>query len=319
MSDNKRPFAAFFRPDPYDRTAGGMFIMRRNFLSRFLLYIVVFAVAFGVTFGILRLGDRSGASADAAENELQTIPPETPFAAENETAAAAPAQTDEPEQTAEPDSADSAEAGQAEPETQTESAQPHSITPPYHEQAAPDDYFEDALFFGNSLLEGLGAYSLIYDENIAKASFDTATSMTIFGAADYINDAANGGYGKIYIGLGLNEIGFDREAIRAENEKAIDTIRAGNPDAIIYIFSLTPISSYRSSNDSLYNNENASKISQVLREVAEEKECYFMDMVPVLGDSSGCLPSDVTADGVHFTREYYQNWYDYLEHNYVLP
>lgn len=288
--------------------------MRRSFFSRFLLYIIVFAVTFGVTYGALCLGDRASADApeEAVEQDAPALPEtETPLVPEGETLASAQEQTAEPEAMAEEEMTTQ--------ETQTESAEPHSITPPYHEEAAPDDYFEDALFFGNSLLEGLGAYSLIYDENIAKARFDTATSMTIFGAADYITDAANGGYGKIYIGLGLNEIGYDREAIRAENEKAIDTIRSGNPDAIIYIFSLTPISQYRSGNDSLYNNTNAAEVSQVLREVAEEKECYFMDMVPVLADNNGYLPSDVTADGVHFVREYYTNWYEYLEHNYVLP
>ena len=31
------------------------------------------------------------------------------------------------------------------------------------------------------------------------------------------------------------------------------------------------------------------------------------------------LPSDVTGDGIHCVKEYYPKWYDYLEHNYVLP
>lgn len=280
--------------------------MRRSFFSRFILCLVIFAVAFGVTFGVLCLTNRDG---DAHTAEQPLPPPE-----EETTQPAETAETDEPLPEAPTDEGDA-------PETETvpDTPQEHSITPPYHDEAAPDDYFEDALFFGNSLLEGLGVYSLVYDDNIAKAKFDTATSMTIFGAADYISDAANGGYGKIYIGLGLNEIGYDHEAIREENEKAIDTIRAGNPDAIIYLFSLTPISQYRSGNDDLYNNTNAAAISQVLREVAEEKDCYFMDMVPVLAGSDGYLPSDVTTDGVHFVKEYYTNWYDYLEHNYVLP
>lgn len=285
--------------------------MRRDFFPRLILCLFLFAVSFGVTFGILCLTDRDDPKQPEAQvEELLTQPmaPET--------------QTTEP-QTAETQTTET-------PTTETQTAvlpettpepepQGHSVEPPYHEQAAPDDYFEDALFLGNSLFEGLGIYSLVYDENIAKATFDTATSMTIFGAGDYISDAANGGYGKIYIGLGLNEIGYDHEAIREENKKAIDTIRAGNPDAIIYLFSLTPISKYRSENDSLYNNTNAAAISQVLREVAEEKECYFIDLVPVLAGDDGYLPSDVTSDGVHCVKEYYPRWYEYLEHNYVLP
>lgn len=287
--------------------------MRRDFFPRLILCLFLFAVSFGVTFGILCLTDRDDPPPDAQAEELMTQPtaPET-HTPETQTAETQTTQTQTTEtQTTETQT-------DAPPQDEPD-AQGHSIEPPYHEQAAPDDYFEDALFLGNSLFEGLGIYSYVYDENIAKATFDTATSMTIFGAGDYISDAASGGYGKIYIGLGLNEIGYDHEAIREENKKAIDTIRAGNPDAIIYLFSLTPISKYRSENDSLYNNTNAAAISQVLREVAEEKECYFIDLVPVLAGDDGYLPSDVTSDGVHCVKEYYPRWYEYLEHNYVLP
>lgn len=263
--------------------------MRRGFIARCVPYLVLFAVLFGVIFGVVRLAGRRSGRTPPDELTTQEL-----------SAAMSESETRPVGKT------------QAPPE-------PASVVPPQHDEAAPDDYFADALFFGNSLLEGLDLYAPIYDTKIAAAAFDTATSMNIFEAADYISDAANGGYGKIYIGLGLNEIGYDHEAIRAENEAAIDTIRAGNPNAIIYLFSLTPLSRDRSENDTLYNNENAAAISDVLREVAEEKGCYFMDLVPVLADSEGYLPADVTADGVHFVAEYYTNWYDYLEHNYVLP
>lgn len=266
--------------------------MRRGFGSRLVLCLVLFAVAFGITFGVLCLGDRT--DAEAAEV------PETPVAEVPSV----------PEMPSEPLPMEST----PEPEPQDD-----PLAPPYHEEKAPDDYFQDALFIGNSLIEGLGLYACLYDENIDQAKFDTATSMTILGAGSYFEDAANGGYGKIYIGLGLNEIGYDHEAIRQKNREAVDTIRAGNPEAIIYFFSLTPISKYRSETDSLYNNENAAEISAVIRSVAEEKGCYYIDMVPVLAGEDGCLPSEVTGDGIHCVKEYYPKWYDYLEHNYVLP
>lgn len=279
--------------------------MRRSFFSRFIVYLLVCALAFGVTYGLLCLGDRRSAAKAAESADAGGAEGGSPQTRQDEPGLDAQPLGGTLSQTFEP--------------TPTPVPEPFSITPPYHEQAAPDDYFEDALFIGNSLIEGLGIYSYMYDENISKATFDTATSLTVFGAGEYFEHAATGGYSKVYIGLGLNEIGFDHEAIREENRKIIDTIREGNPDAIIYLFSLTPISKYRSGNDSLYNNENAAKISQVLREVAEEKQCYYIDMVPVLAGSDGYLPSDVTTDGVHFVKEYYPCWYEYLQHNYVLP
>lgn len=283
--------------------------MRRGFGSRLVLCLVLFAVAFGVTFGVLCLGDR--ADAEAAEVPVY----ETPV----------PVVPDVPEMLSEPMpeatvSVETETTTETEIETQaTPEPQGDPLAPPYHEEKAPDDYFQDALFIGNSLIEGLGLYACLYDENIDQAKFDTATSMTILGAGNYFEDAANGGYGKIYIGLGLNEIGYNHESIRQKNCDAVDTIRAGNPDAIIYFFSLTPISKYRSETDGLYNNENAAKISAVIRSVAEEKGCYYIDMVPVLAGEDGYLPSEVTGDGIHCVKEYYPKWYDYLEHNYVLP
>lgn len=274
--------------------------MRRGFFARCAPYLVLFAVSFAVTFGVMSLAGRP---------DGRTPPPDTRAPRELSPVMSEPMPQAQPVQQAQPVS---------QPMTQAP-PKPASVAPPHHDEPAPDGYFSDALFFGNSLLEGLGLYAPIYDTKIAGAAFDTATSMNIFEAQSYIDDAATGGYGKIYIGLGLNEIGYDYEAIREENEAAIDTIRAGNPNAIIYLISLTPLSRDKSENDELYNNENSAAISEVLREVAEEKGCYFMDMVPVLAGSDGYLPADVTTDGVHFVKEYYTNWYDYLEHNYVLP
>lgn len=280
--------------------------MRRGFGSRLVLCLVLFAVAFGVTFGVLCLGDRT--DAEAAEVPVYETPvPDVPeMLSEPMPEATVSVETETTTET------------QTEPQA-TPEPQGDPLAPPYHEEKAPDDYFQDALFIGNSLIEGLGLYACLYDENIDQAKFDTATSMTILGAGNYFEDAANGGYGKIYIGLGLNEIGYNHESIRQKNCDAVDTIRAGNPDAIIYFFSLTPISKYRSETDGLYNNENAAKISAVIRSVAEEKGCYYIDMVPVLAGEDGYLPSEVTGDGIHCVKEYYPKWYDYLEHNYVLP
>lgn len=300
--------------------------MRRGFFSRFVVCLVVFAAAFGVTFGALRAGGRKTAAQSASASAAPSVRPDGPEQSGQPDAAGTPGETAAlPVETSavfpDPETPPPGETGETDgqsTEGDFEFSAP-SITPPYHEEKAPDDYFQDAVFVGNSLVEGLGLYAALYDASIDKAHFDTATSLTVFGAGDYFRDAADGGYGKVYIGLGLNEIGFDREAIREENEKAVDTIRAGNPDAIIYFFSLTPLSQHRSETDSLYNMKNAAEVSEIIRQVAEKKGCYYMDLNPVLAGSDGYLPSDVTGDGIHCVKEYYPKWYDYLEHNYVLP
>lgn len=188
---------------------------------------------------------------------------------------------------------------------------------PKQNDPAPEGYFEDAIFIGNSLVDGLDLYW--YNGNLDGATFHTGTSLTIFGVGSALDAMAEENVGKVYVGLGMNEIDYNKQVLRGEFENLIETVRGYNPDAIIYFMSVTPVSRWKDENSDLHNKANVESFNVFLKDVANDNDCYYMDLFPVLADEEGYLPADVTNDGVHFLQDYYIKWFDYLEYNYVLP
>jgi hypothetical protein len=81
--------------------------------------------------------------------------------------------------------------------------------------------------------------------------------------------------------------------------------------------SLTPVSYNKSSTSDTFNMTRVKEFNGALHELAEEKECYYLDLCTALAGSDGYLPADVTSDGVHFSLSVYADWADYLRTHYV--
>lgn len=184
-----------------------------------------------------------------------------------------------------------------------------------------DSYFDDAVFIGNSRTEGLKMYS-----GLTKSTFITEVGLTVDSIfTDYCN--ISGGYknlafselesrefGKVYIMMGMNELGWVYDDVFKEDYgKVIDRIREINPDAVIYIQSILPVSKWKDSNDSTYTIANVDRLNARLRELADEKEVHYVDVAEGIMDEEGYLPYEATLDGVHLVPEYCVKWLDYLK------
>ncbi len=191
-----------------------------------------------------------------------------------------------------------------------------------HESEPVDNsYFDDAVFIGNSRTEGLKLYS-----GLTKATFITEVGLTVDSIfTDYCD--ISGGYknlafselsgrefNKVYIMLGMNELGWVYDDVfKNDYGKIIDKIREINPDALIYIQSILPVSKWKDSNDSTYTIANVDRLNARLRELANEKEVYYVDVAEGIMDEEGFLPYEATLDGVHLVPEYCVKWLDYLK------
>ena len=188
-------------------------------------------------------------------------------------------------------------------------------------EAVDDSYFDDAVFIGNSRTEGLKMYS-----GLTKATFITEVGLTVKTIfTDYCD--ISGGYknlcfselesrefNKVYIMLGMNELGWVYESVFKEDYgKIIDKIREINPDAVIYIQSIIPVSKWKDSNDTTYTIYNVDRLNTQLRALADEKEVHYVDVAEGLMDEEGYLPYEATLDGVHLVPEYCVKWLDYLK------
>lgn len=183
---------------------------------------------------------------------------------------------------------------------------------PSQPEPAGDEYFDDAAFIGNSLVDGFRLFS-----GLTNCDVYAATSMTIMGVGDYISQMSSHEYGKIYMLLGINEIGYDVEVFKNTYGDAVDKLLSDHPNALLYIMGISPVSAAKDASSDVFTMANVRKFNEKLYELADEKGCYYIDLCDALAGSDGFLPADVTTDGVHFTASEYTVWLDYLREHYI--
>ncbi|MBQ4065721.1 MAG: hypothetical protein IJD10_06435 [Clostridia bacterium] len=182
------------------------------------------------------------------------------------------------------------------------------------------DYFKDALFIGDSRTVGLATYG-----RIDGATYFGRTAMSVGNAfSDKKSETEKSGlnleqlltqyrFGKIYILLGINEIGYSYNWITSRYEKVINKIRQLQPDAIIIIQSNMHVTKAKSdANPDTFNNARINELNRRLSAMADNKTVFYADLTSAFDDGTGAMHPDYTGDGVHLRAKYYSLWRDWL-------
>ncbi len=185
-----------------------------------------------------------------------------------------------------------------------------------------EDYFTDALFIGDSRTVGLSEYCKPLDE---KATFYAKVSLTIYGALGKPFVKTDSGtitveealkkqqFGKIYIMLGLNEMGTGTpETFAEEYSLVVDRIRELQPDALIFIQGIMHVSEKKSRQDKYFTNPKINERNEALSQLADNKTIFYMDMNEAVDDENGNLLAELSFDDVHLKASSYQRWYEFL-------
>ena len=196
------------------------------------------------------------------------------------------------------------------------------VSPIVTESAAVgDDYFADAIFVGDSRTEGFMLYSGLKNAQslttvglTVREAFQKET-VKVDGKKMTVMDAlATKSFGKIYIMLGMNELGWVyAEQFQEEYGKIIDRVREINPQAEIYIQSILPVSQKKDDEGTYVNNQRINAYNELLIQLAEEKEVAYVNVAEAVSDETGKLPEDATADGVHLQPSSCKIWLEYLK------
>lgn len=188
----------------------------------------------------------------------------------------------------------------------------------------PDSYFSDAAFFGNSLVRGLELYG-----GLSEASFYGVTSASVFNVEKTLDAELSDGtratlmdalceqpHGKIYILLGINEILSDVDFFIRLYNSVLNEIALREPEAELYIMSLTPVTAEKDADDTPFTRERVLEYNEALYRLAAERGCWYVDLVAALSDENGFLPAEDSTDGIHLTRAKYPAWSDWLRTHY---
>lgn len=214
---------------------------------------------------------------------------------------------------------------------QAESSDPEPITEPepqlpvfegaVPESAAVDQsYFNDAVFVGDSITEGMTIYSGMSNAKILAytgINFSTIGSAQVMKQEDgtrttILDELGKAQYNKVYVMLGGNEVrDMSKEAFLERYEKVLDQIRELQPDAILYVQSMTPVTENNN-----YNMDNAriDEFNEAILEMCKRKEFYYLNVAECMKDERGMLPTEASPkDGMHFGQEYFDKWFAYLK------
>ena len=186
-----------------------------------------------------------------------------------------------------------------------------------------DDYFDDAVFIGDSRVVSLYEYS-----DWKEATYYCSSGMTLGGVfkeptgrwkdgnwkvniADALQQKQ---YKKVYIMLGINDMGVgDLDYFMNHYTDMVNQIHEWQPDAIIYIMSIMNVSAERNAQGDYINNEAIRVRNDRLKELDNGRDTFYLDINSVVCDENGYLNTEYTFDGVHLYAQYVPLWTDYLK------
>lgn len=180
-------------------------------------------------------------------------------------------------------------------------------------------YFDDALFIGDSRTVGIKEYGTFVNSDFFCSVGLAASNIE----GEYINgitfdDAIkNKQYGKVYIMLGINEVGNDFEFTVNEYRKIVERVRANQPNAIIYIQGNLHVA--YSAETTAINNERINYLNSMLAALADNSKVFYIDINEVYDDANGYLTESYTSDGIHPLARYYLQWCDWLCTKTIVP
>jgi len=118
------------------------------------------------------------------------------------------------------------------------------------------------------------------------------------------------------LSIGINELGYYNPKGYAETyEKIIDKVRQLQPKAQIYVMTLIPVNTKacgENNQQSYINNDLICQCNAALVEMVVKKDVLWVNAAEVLAGEDGELLEGMTSDGVHFTKDGYVAWKDYL-------
>ena len=200
--------------------------------------------------------------------------------------------------------------------------EPETLPCPLPEtESVEDAYFESAIFLGDSRTEGLSLYSGLktghfytsvgatVESVFSKKSFRTESGEKV----PLLDAAAVQDCDKVYIMLGINELGWSKtKTYHDQYAKLIDRVRADHPEAKIVLQSIPPVGAKQEAKKTYVNNERIAVYNGIIKELAEEKECYFLDVAACLTGGDGLLPKEWNFDGIHLNPKGCKVWLEYL-------
>lgn len=214
--------------------------------------------------------------------------------------------------------------------TETEvQEQPTEVLPPPEPLPPPtkefitvgDDYFDDAVFIGDSRTVGLHDYG-----GLDKATFFATVGLNVYdmwsqrfcevdGEKLTLEEAlSRRQYKKIYFQIGINEMGRGTvDTFMQAYEESVRKFQQLQPDAIIYVQGIMRVTREKSDKDKIFNNPGIQVRNERIAQLADNMKIFYIDVNEVVCDDTGNLRKELTFDNLHLYGSKYYIWVDFLK------
>lgn len=194
------------------------------------------------------------------------------------------------------------------------------------DQGVDDSFFNNAVFIGDSRMEGFRNSS-----GITQGTFLTGIGLAINDMDKQIIQTAEGNisvyqglsghqYDRIYLMLGANDLGYyPWEDFLPTFKSVLEEFHQLQPQAIIYVCSVIYVDESKIAAGFEYdNNENVRTINGYILEACDELwYSYYLNLNEIFSDGNGSLISDASPDGIHLYADYLAMMLDYLKTHYL--
>ena len=214
--------------------------------------------------------------------------------------------------------------------TETEvQEQPTEVLPPPEPLPQPtkefitvgDDYFDDAVFIGDSRTVGLHDYG-----GLDQATFFATVGLNVYdmwsqrfcevdGEKLTLEEAlSRRQYKKIYFQIGINEMGRGTvDTFMQAYEESVRKFQQLQPDAIIYVQGIMRVTKEKSDKDKIFNNPGIQVRNERIAQLADNMKIFYIDVNEVVCDDTGNLRKELTFDNLHLYGSKYYIWVDFLK------
>ena len=201
------------------------------------------------------------------------------------------------------------------------------IVVPEQASAVDDSYFEDAVFIGDSRMQGFRNLS-----GITKGSFVTAVGMelenfytdsqiaTAAGNVTVLDALKNINFSKIYMMLGTNELGaYDMNQVGESYRQVLADIKqlSSSPDPIVYVYSVIYVDEPLVTTGDYVNNTNVDAVNMEILKMCKKEGYHYINLNEVFSNGYHGLISGAAEDGIHLNTDYCKEWLEYTKTHYI--
>lgn len=182
--------------------------------------------------------------------------------------------------------------------------------------------FEDTLFIGDSRTVGLAEYADMGEADIFANSgmniyklFEEQISVKERGKLTLEEVLESRIYKRIYLMLGINELGYDFNGTTRKFQEVVDKIQSLQPQAVIYLQANLHVTKRKSDNSEIYNNAKIDKLNSFIEGLSDGSSRIYIDINERFDDGTGNLATEYTVDDSHVLGKYYSVWADWIREN----